>query len=155
MKIVRSERAVDLRSIDMDGFDMYLLSRLDEPMTLDQLLEICPCEPLKTLQAVTRLAELRLVDLLVEGTESEALADAAEERPTLRPLPLARTKLAAATQGRPFRDLGRARSHSVSEDALTLRPPPPLAPFEQAPTTGVRSRPTAPNAAARSRLGSR
>jgi hypothetical protein len=127
VKIVRTTLAIDLRNVAIDGFDMYLLSRLDEPMTLDQLLEVCPCDATKAMQRVAHLSELGLLELrgsvalAAERARSEPPEDT---MPTLRPVPLARTKLVAAQRGVCFRDVGRPGFPPVSEEAVTLRPPP-------------------------------
>jgi hypothetical protein len=150
LKIVRTPNAIDPRNAAIDGFDMYLLSRLEEPMSLDQLLEITPCDAAKAMQRIARLAELGLVELHASVAEPLPLRRSLppdENMPTLRPVPLARTKLVAARQGAPFRDVGRPPPRQISEEAVTLRPPPPptprAQPFGEEPSTGVRCRPFA------------
>ena len=84
--------------------------------------------------------------------------------PTLRPVPLARTKLVAARQGMPFRDVGRPGAAAVNEDAVTLRPPPARAEpafherepaFREEESTGVRPRPFVFTPGARSKQRAR
>jgi hypothetical protein len=164
VKIVRQRSLLDLRSVPIDELDMYLLSRLDEPMSFDQLVEMCPCDALQAVQRITRLAELGLLELCPENAarspsmrarEPGAAGRSEESTPTLRPVPLAPTKLRTAQHGVALQNAGGLDDHPVSDEAVTLRPPSPAAKFAgfgEEPATGVRRRVSA--FASRPRLGS-
>lgn len=69
MKIVRTNRPAD-RSAPIDGVDMFMLSRCEEPVRLSQLVEIVPCDPTDTMERLYRLALLGLVSLLSDSART-------------------------------------------------------------------------------------
>jgi hypothetical protein len=108
--IRRSRLRLDLR-LPLDGFDMFLLTRIEGafgPTTIQDLVALTPRAPLDTMQRVEQLVQLGILE--VEGDfDSEVTQDGirtlarGEDALTLRPPP------------KPV----------SSEDAQTLRPPKP------------------------------
>jgi hypothetical protein len=95
MKIRRLKHNANLRDAAVDGFDMFLLSLVEDELTLTQLVEMAPRDALECIRRVLHLKQLGLIQvtfdsfdeqlLLVRVGESEA--DAADNARTLRPPP--------------------------------------------------------------------
>jgi hypothetical protein len=62
LKIVRTNRPID-RSVPIDGVDMFMLSRCEEPIALAELVEMVPGDPADAMERVYRLTMLGLVSL--------------------------------------------------------------------------------------------
>lgn len=130
MKIRRTSQRPQVGTGSLDGFDMYLLNLVEDELSLSQLVEIAPREPMESLRHVLHLAAQGLLQLtfetsderlfvqLCQGNASAALDTATTLRPPTRNKPEART--ARAPQ-------------SVTQ---------PLDRFDE-PTTGIRIRPSA------------
>jgi hypothetical protein len=95
MKIRRIKHNTNLRNASVDGFDMFLLSLVEDELTLTQLVEMAPRDMLECIRRVLHLKQLGLIQvdfdsfdeqlLLVRVGENEA--DAADNARTLRPPP--------------------------------------------------------------------
>jgi hypothetical protein len=140
--IRRTKLGVDLRALPIDGFDMFLLTRIEGssgPMSFQELVAMTPRAPLDTLQRVEQLARLGL--LMVEGESPPALcADGAH----------------ALTPGEDIITLKPPPKRVSFDDAQTLRPPRPgktRAPVsvEILSPSGSASRGSAPGAGSRFR----
>jgi hypothetical protein len=134
VKIVRSAHSVDLRNVPIDGFDMFLLSRLDLPLSLVDLAEMAPCDPTVTMERIYHLAQLGLVEIRPDDDAERPLRP--RSLPAVPPRPVHRPVL-VADDAQTLRPPPRTSS---LDDAVTLRPPAPSTPFDAAPSTGVRTR---------------
>jgi hypothetical protein len=150
VRVRRSGRAVDLRNLPLDGFDMFLLAQLDSTASVAELIDIAPCDRAETLRRLFQLARFQVVDLSAETADERAeLARQVEPAAPVAP-PKPRLKDAAVTQkavSRPRPDFDEesttlrpppdkrrkaeaarvASARAPSEEATTLRPPKPLA----------------------------
>jgi hypothetical protein len=95
MRIARTKRPID-RTIPIDGFDMFMLSRCEEPIGLSQLAEMVPCEATETMERIYKLSQLGLLSLLPDEDLTQS---------SVRPV--------AESRDQGF------------DDATTLRPPAP------------------------------
>jgi hypothetical protein len=121
MKIRRAHRPHSLRDVPIDGFDMFLLSLIEEELTLQQMVEISPRPGLETVRHVLRLGGLGLLTVVFESADEQLLAHGWDE----------------------------AAAQELIDDARTLRPPPmrasgarPSLQDTPEPVTGVRRKPT-------------
>jgi hypothetical protein len=134
VKIRRTKRSIDLRNLPLDGFDMFLLTRLESTLALSELLDIAPCDHDETLRRLHQLVGFQLVE--VSGAKGEKLP---APKPVLAKKPLQIT-IGAEHPDFDDEDTGTLRpppkkrranpafSRTLSEDdATTLRPPSPLA----------------------------
>ena len=142
VKIRRTKRSIDLRNLPLDGFDMFLLTQLESTLSLQELLDIAPCDHDETIRRLHQRVAFQLVE--VSGEPGEKLPPAKpvravpkalelnlppssridfddEETGTLRPPPGAQRRAHKAP-------LRTAAARPANEDeATTLRPPAPLA----------------------------
>jgi hypothetical protein len=103
--IRRSKLGLDLRTLPIDGFDMFLLTRVEGAAgatSINELVAVTPRAPLDTMQRVEQLVRLGLLE--VEGEPSEGLMG------------------------------DGARPLSVADDPITLKPPPRHVAFDDAQT---------------------
>jgi hypothetical protein len=123
MKIRRAAQKHRLRETPIDGFDMFLLSLVEEEISLAQLAEISSRSALETVRHVLRLGRLGLVVLRHESPDERLLADGWDE----------------------------SAAQELLDEAHTLRPPAharasaprvTLPGVGAEPTTGIRRRPT-------------
>lgn len=117
MFIKRTNQRTQLKSVPLDGFDMFLLNLLQDRLSMTQLVESAPRDALETMRHVLHLTELGLLQLDFESSDEQLL----------------------------FSQMVDARS-DPSEYAKTGRPPPPgvstpIGSLGQL-STGIRMRPT-------------
>jgi hypothetical protein len=150
VRIARTKRPID-RTVPIDGFDMFMLSRCEPPISLAQLVEIVPCEATETMERIYRLSQLGLVSLLPDASRAtpfqprlDRAAQQAKDdltQSSVRPVPAPEEALDdAATLRPPAPPWKRA---AASEEART-NPVKKAAPtgfeIDPQPATGVRSR---------------
>lgn len=71
MKLRRTSQHVDLRTYPLDGVDTYLLSRVEEPLSSEELAELMPCPVEETAQRVQRLLSEGLLSCSDDESESD------------------------------------------------------------------------------------
>jgi hypothetical protein len=111
MKVRRTQRSIDLRNLPLDGLDMFLLTQLESVLSLQELLDIAPCDNDESLRRLHQLVSFQLVEL--SGAPGEKL-------PQPRPVRVAPRPAAP----RPPSKARPARVDFDDEDTSTLRPPP-------------------------------
>ena len=111
VKVRRTKRSIDLRNLPLDGFDMFLLTQLESTLSLQELLDIAPCDRDESLRRLHQLVAFQLVE--VSGEPGEKL-------PAPRP---ARVVPQPASPPRPEKPQP-VRVDFEDEDTNTLRPPP-------------------------------
>lgn len=120
MKIRRAAQKRSLRDIPIDGFDMFLLSLVEDELSLGQLTEISSRSALETVRHVLRLGRLGLLALEHDSADERLLAAGWDE----------------------------SAAQELLDNAQTMRPPPARASAPQAilleaeTKTGVRRRPS-------------
>jgi hypothetical protein len=112
VRIARTQRPID-RAVPIDGFDMFLLSRCEEPIKLVQLVEIVPCDATETMERLYRLSQLGLVSLLPDSARAAAFAPRVQAPAARSPDELTQSSV------RPI------PIDAAFDDATTLRPPAP------------------------------
>src|SRR5688572_5787757 len=96
MKIRRVKQKANLREAAVDGFDMFLLTLVEDELTLTQLVEMAPRDALECVRHVLHLKQLGLLavdfdsfdeQLLLVRVGETAANDALDNARTLRPPP--------------------------------------------------------------------
>jgi hypothetical protein len=112
VRIARTNRPID-RTVPIDGFDMFMLSRCEEPIRLAQLVEIVPCEATETMERIYKLSQLGLVSLLPDSSRAAPFQPRVDRT--------AQQDALTQSSVRPVAEPG----DEVLDDADTLRPPAP------------------------------
>ena len=63
MRIRRLKNKANLRDVAVDGFDMFLLSLVEDELTLTQLVEMVPRDALECVRHVLHLKRLELLEI--------------------------------------------------------------------------------------------
>lgn len=121
MKIRRLKHNANLRNAAVDGFDMFLLSLVEDELTLTQLVEMAPRDTLECIRRVLHLKQLGFIQVIFESFDEQLLLVRVGE------------------------------SEVDADNARTLRPPPKPSTPQAAilianvakPSTGMRAKPTA------------
>lgn len=124
MRIRRVKHNADLRSAAVDGLDMFLLTMVEDELTLTQLVEMAPRDALECVRHVLHLKRLGLIEIAFDSFDEQLL--------------LVR--------------VGETAADDALDNARTLRPPPRRSTPEPAmfianvakPSTGMRAKPGAP-----------
>ena len=120
MRIRRVKNKTNLRDIAVDGFDMFLLTLVEDELSLTQLVEMAPRGALECVSHVLHLARLGLLDIDYDSFDEQLL--------------LVR--------------IGETAANDALESARTLPPPARHTNPSQLivniaqPSTGIRARPT-------------
>jgi hypothetical protein len=126
MRIRRVKQHANLRNAAVDQFDMFLLTLLEDEVSLTQLVEMAPRDALESVRHVLHLKQLGLLEIHFDSFDEQLL--------------LVR--------------VGETAANDALDNARTLRPPPkrsspeptlfgaPLIAAVAKPSTGVRAKPT-------------
>ena len=129
MRLRRSQQAIDRSNASIDRTDVFLLTRLVDTLSVEELVDIAPCEPAETMRRIAGLAELELLEVLSGHSErplsmrAQRGFDVGDEAVTLRPPP------ARALAGDEVPTLWPKKPATLSLD---------LTGFDDVPQTGVR-----------------
>jgi hypothetical protein len=126
MRIRRVKQQANLRNAAVDGFDMFLLTLVEDEVSLTQLVEMAPRDALESVRHVLHLKQLGLLEIHFDSFDEQLL--------------LVR--------------VGETAANDALDNARTLRPPPKRSAPEPTllgatlvatvakPSTGVRAKPT-------------
>jgi hypothetical protein len=122
MKIRRVKHNANLRDVAIDGFDMFLLTLVEDQLSLTQLVEMAPRDALECVRHVLHLKQLGLLAVDFDSFDEQLL--------------LVR--------------VGETAANDALDNARTLRPPPKRSQPQPAmvigsmakPSTGMRAKPT-------------
>jgi hypothetical protein len=78
LRVRRTLPVEEIRTLPLDSSDMFILSRLEHPMSLIELAEVAPCDIGETMSRVRALVELGAVQLFVD--EAAEQQDAQREQ---------------------------------------------------------------------------
>jgi hypothetical protein len=146
VKVRRTQRSIDLRNLPLDGFDMFLLTQLESTLSLQELLDIAPCDHDESLRRLHQLVAFQLVELECAPGESLPKPRAAAPASRVEPAVAPRAAVAPPRMAKPTPvampapvavpgQRGAAKASQVErivlpqakfedEDTSTLRPPP-------------------------------
>lgn len=132
MRIRRVKNKANLRDAAVDGFDMFLLSLVEDELTLTQLVEMVPRDALECVRHVLHLKRLELLEIIYDSFDEQLLLvrvgetaanDALDNARTLRPPP-------KRSAPRPGLQIGQVVPTKIAQVVPT--------------SSGVRARPTPP-----------